>query len=243
MGDGSPQGANPVSLLQLKPKMELHGQITRVDLYGAFVDVGAEKEGFVHLSELRHGPVNKVGEAVQVGQGVTVWVRAVDPGNGKLELTMVKPLAYDWSELKKGMTVHGTVVRLEKFGVFVDLGAERPGLVHVSELSGNYVKDPADIVHVGDEIDVRILEVIRKKKQIQLSLKALEIKAEEGPAEPAEEPPITAMQAAFEKARETADRQGQAAPGPRTRKSNTDLKRREQEEIISRTLETSVRKP
>jgi len=164
MGDGSPQGASRVALHELKPKMELQGRITRVDLYGAFVDVGADKEGFVHLSGLRHEPVNKVGEAAQVGQAVTVWVRAVDPTSGKLELTMVKPLAYDWNELKKGMTVHGTVVRLEKFGVFVEVGAERPGLLHISELSSNYVRNPADLLHVGDEIDVLVLDVLPKKK-------------------------------------------------------------------------------
>ena len=211
MGDESPRGASRVPLVQLRPKMELHGQITRVDLYGAFVDVGAEKEGFVHLSGLRNEPVNKAKDAAQVGQAVTVWVRAVDPGAGKLELTMLKPLAFDWKELKKGMTVHGSVVRLEKFGVFVDFGAERPGLVHVSELSSTYVKNPADLLHVGDAIDVLILDVLPKKKQIQLSLKALEKKPEPEPSQPVEaapEPAMTSMQLAFEKARHASQPSG-----------------------------------
>jgi predicted RNA-binding protein with RPS1 domain len=244
MGDGSPQGANRVPLLELKPKMELRGRITRVDLYGAFVDVGADKEGFVHLSGLRLEPVNKVGEAAQVGQAVTVWVRSVDATSGKLELTMVKPLAYDWNELKKGMTVHGTVVRLEKFGVFVDLGAERSGLLHVSELSSNYVKNPADLLHVGDEIDVLVLDVLPKKKQIQLSLKALERKPEPEPehAEAPPEPAMTSMQIAFERARQGA-RPEQAASSARPRKPKSGLKRQQQEEIMARTLETSVHKP
>ena len=241
MGDVTPQGANRVPLAQLKPKMELHGRITRVDRYGAFADVGAEKEGFIHVSGLRQGPPEKPGEAVQVDQSVTVWVRSVEPGHGKLELTMVKPLAYDWNELKKGMTVHGTVVRLEKFGAFIELGAERPGLVHVSEISGSYVRDPSDLLKVGDEIDVRILEVIRKKKQIQLSLKALETKAEPETPEPPPEPPMTAMQAAFEKAQGSTP-QEPANPGAPSRKVKGSSKRQEQEDIIARTLAGSDRK-
>ena len=81
------------------------------------------------------------------------------------------------------MTVKGKVFRLETYGAFVDFGAERPGMVHVSELTRGYVKTPGEVVKEGDEIEAKVLEVNRKKKQIRLSMKALmpEIVEEEKP--------------------------------------------------------------
>jgi predicted RNA-binding protein with RPS1 domain len=71
------------------------------------------------------------------------------------------------------MTIKGKVVRLEKFGAFVEIGAERPGLVHISEMAHGYVKQPSDVVNEGDEIEAQILDFNRRKKQIKLSMKAL----------------------------------------------------------------------
>ena len=69
------------------------------------------------------------------------------------------------------MTVKGKVVRLETFGVFVEIGAERPGLIHISELSHAYVRTPGEVVREGDEVEAKVLEVNRRK-QIKLSIKA-----------------------------------------------------------------------
>ena len=63
---------------------------------------------------------------------------------------------------------------IEKYGVFVDIEAERPGLVHISEMAHGYVKTPTDIVQKGDEVNVKVLKVNKRKKQIKLSMKALE---------------------------------------------------------------------
>ena len=86
---------------------------------------------------------------------------------------MIQPLALEWREIKVGESVKGKVVRLEKFGAFVEIGAERPGLVHISEMAHGYVKVPGDVVKEGDEIEAQVLEVNRRKKQIKLSMKAL----------------------------------------------------------------------
>ena len=74
------------------------------------------------------------------------------------------------------MVRKGVVTRLEKFGAFVDIGAERPGLVHISEMAHGFVKEPGDVVKVGDEVEVQILKFSRRKKQIKLSMKALQEK-------------------------------------------------------------------
>jgi len=81
--------------------------------------------------------------------------------------------------LAPDMVVKGSVVRLESFGAFVEIGAERPGLIHVSELSHNFVRLPSEVVKVGDELEVKVLEVNRRKKQIKLSLKAMQENPEE----------------------------------------------------------------
>jgi predicted RNA-binding protein with RPS1 domain len=85
------------------------------------------------------------------------------------------------------MIVKGNVVRMEKFGAFVEIGAERPGLVHISEMAHGYVKSPSDILNEGDEIEAQVIEVNRKKKQIKLSMKALQ------PEPVKEEPPKPAV--------------------------------------------------
>jgi ribosomal protein S1 len=84
---------------------------------------------------------------------------------------MVKPPALPWSSIDVGATYRGTVIRIEKFGAFVDIGAERPGMVHVSEMADGYVGSPDDVVRVGDVIDVRVIKVNRKRRQIDLSMK------------------------------------------------------------------------
>jgi ribosomal protein S1 len=240
-----PAAAGKIQLATLKPKMALIGKVTRLGLSGAMVDVGAEREGLLHISALATEGVNRVQDVLQPGQEITVWVRKVDPEKGELQLTMIEPIAHDWNDLRPGLNVHGKITRIEKFGAFVDFGSERPGLIHISELSNEYVKDISSVVKVGEEIDAVILEVDRKKKQVHLSRKALEAKPqpkvveEELPEEP-EPKPITAMEAAFLKAQSGAD-QTLAEQSGRDR-SKAELRRRQQEEILNRTLQTAPRK-
>ncbi len=237
----TPGAVRPLS--QLAPKMELHGTVTRIDLSGAFIDVGAEREGFAHISALAEQHVNRVEDVVKLGQSVTAWVRKVDAPHARLELTLVKPLQVEWSEIRKGAMVSGKVVRLEKFGAFVEIGAERPGLIHISEMANGYVKDPAEVVKVGDTVEVLVLGVDHRKKQIQLSLKALEVRAAKvvEEEEKTEEPSLTAMQAAFLKAQQSAE-PPQAAGGDRPAQGSGGKSRREQEDILSRTLQSASRK-
>ncbi len=155
----------------LESKTKIKGTIAKITIGGALVDLGPEQlPGVIHISQLQKEHLTKVEDAVQVGQEVEMWVRRAKKDH--IELTMIEPLALEWREMKPEMTTKGKVERLEAYGAFVDIGAERPGLVHVSEIAHGYIKDPSQIVKVGDEVDVMILEVNRRKKQIRLSMKA-----------------------------------------------------------------------
>jgi ribosomal protein S1 len=165
------------STTTLEPKSKLSGKILKTTLAGALVDVGQSIPGVIHISQLSKDPVNKVEDVIKEGQTVDVWVRRVK--KDRIELTMIQPLALEWKEIEPDMVVKGKVVRLEPYGAFVDIGAERPGMVHVSELAHGYVKTPGEVVKEGDEVEAKVLDVNRKKKQIKLSMKALEPVIEE----------------------------------------------------------------
>jgi len=157
----------------LKPKMQLSGIVKRLELYGAFIDLGQGLTGLIHVSKLGGEQVNRVSDVLKEGDEVMVWVEKVDPERQQIMLTMVPPLAVDWTELQTDRPYSGKVTRLENFGAFVNIGAEREGLVHISELSHDYVKHPSEVVKVGDEVEVKVLGFNRRKRRIDLSMKAL----------------------------------------------------------------------
>lgn len=243
-------------LSEIKRKMHFSGKVIKTTLAGAVVDIGLGTPGVVHISQLQTEPVNRVEDVVQPGQTVEVWVRRVFPKKNRIELTMIEPLGLEWRELNKDMVIKGKVTRLEKFGVFVDIGAERPGLVHISEMTHDYIKSPGDLVKEGDEIEVKILNVNRQKKQIKLSMKALEeppvkvVKEKEpqpqqakgqAQAEPVEkeEPVPTAMEMALREAMERSKSREEEQPVKGKGKSKTSND--EIEKILSRTLQQKAR--
>jgi len=171
---------------EVKLKQHFSGKVVKPTLAGAIIDIGLEKPAIIHISQLLpttpDQTIKRVEDAVEVGQTVEVWVRKIKEDH--IELTMIKPLDLEWRELKKGMTVRGKMFRLEKFGAFVEIGAERPGLIHISELAHGYVRTPSEIVSEGEEVEAQVLDVNRRKKQIKLSLKALQpepVKSEDSP--------------------------------------------------------------
>lgn len=161
---------------ELNVKAHFSGKVVKTSLAGALVDIGTGTPAYLHVSQIvteqPDQPIKKVDDVLKVGQEVDVWVKKVR--EGRVELTMQKPLDLDWKDIKAEQVVKGKVVRLEKFGVFVEIGAERPGLIHISELAHGYVKTTGDVVKEGDEVEAMVLDVNKKKKQIKLSLKALQ---------------------------------------------------------------------
>ncbi|HET9908685.1 MAG TPA: S1 RNA-binding domain-containing protein [Anaerolineales bacterium] len=246
---------NIASETTLAPKTKLSGKVLKTTLAGALIDVGQSIPGVIHISQLSEGSVNKVEDVVREGQTVDVWVRRVK--KDRIELTMIQPLGLEWKEIEPDMIVKGKVVRLEAYGAFVDIGAERPGMVHVSELTHGYVKTPNEVVKEGDEVEAKVLDVNRKKKQIKLSMKALEPVIEEFkpakredtkgpgrrgprkekpveevvPQEEPKEPELTGMQVAWQEALNKAN----AERAYKVKRSKS--RSQEQDDILNRTLE------
>lgn len=170
----TPPQVPTLTFSDLKPRMEVTGTVKRIELFGAFVDIGVGKDGLLHISQISDKPIKNVNDVLTEGQTVSVWVSRIDAERERVDLTMLKPLAMPWNELQVGQAVSGRVVRVEKFGVFVDIGAERPGMIHVSELSSGFIGSPDDMVKVGDDLQAKIIKINSRKKQIDMSVKALE---------------------------------------------------------------------
>jgi small subunit ribosomal protein S1 len=220
------------ALSEIRPKQELKGIVKKIELAGAVIDVGAEAEALLHISQIKATRVKNVGDHLKEGEEVTVWVRKVDTAKNLISVTMIKPPAVSWNEIQVGQVFQGKVIRIEKFGVFVDVGAERPGLVHISELSSDYVTSANDVVEKGADVEVKVIGLNRKKNQIDLSMKALTVppKVEEVEGEVEKIP--TAMELAFQRAQNQ-----RGSKEAETSAKRTDRKAAKREELLRRTLE------
>jgi len=176
-----------MSLDELEVGQKLKGTVVNTAPFGAFVDFGAEKSGLVHISCLQDGFVDDVSAVVQTGDEVDVWVKSVDAFSGKIGLTMVesklggggggRPSAdlTVFQDIPYGEKIKGTVKRIQDFGAFVEVEAEgqvATGLVHVSQMSDDFVDDPWAIVSEGQEVEVTIRDVDVGAGKMSLSMKS-----------------------------------------------------------------------
>jgi small subunit ribosomal protein S1 len=219
------------TLAELQVGAQLNATVKAIELYGAFVDIGIGSDALLHISQLGKPNVRNVEDVVKVGDTLSVYVLKVDPEAKRVAVSLVKPAKLNWDDIREGMTFDGEVVRVESYGAFIDIGAERPGMAHISELAEGFVKQASDVVKVGDKVQVRVLKYNRKKKQIDLSLKPADIERVQM-IEDDDEPQMTAMQAALEKAMRgdggAADRLAATAKKAKQRAT--------QDDIIARTL-------
>jgi small subunit ribosomal protein S1 len=218
----------------LEPGLKTEGKVVRLEKFGAFVDIGADTDGLVHVSEMGTGRVANPSDVVREGEMITVWVKEVDRKARRISLTMKEPPEVDIRALKPGTVLTGKVVRLESFGAFVDVGAGRDGMIHVTEMGRGYVGSPSEILSVGDEVHVKVLEVDPRRGRISLSMKDLptdDVVIDE----PEEEAP-SAMEVALRMAMEEQGMFLPTRPESRRRQKSRQHRDREQDEIIFRTL-------
>ena len=172
------------------------GRVRNLTDFGAFVEVGEGIDGLIHISDMSWTErVEHPSEVLQKGEQVEVAVLSVDAERQRLSLGLKQLGPNVWDnyaeEHQQGEVVEGKVTKLTNFGAFLDLGGGIEGLVHVSEISDQHIKDPADEFKVGDSLKVKILKIDTETKKISLSAKGLEASADEGdpePEAPAEEP-------------------------------------------------------
>ena len=163
--------------LSQNPFLELSGTVTRVENFGAFVELDNGIEGLVHKSELSWGKVIDVSDAVTVGDRLRVKVLKISKEDTRVRVSLsVKSVSQDpWETVDEKISIskpmEGTITKLEKFGVFVELSPGIEGLLLTGELSSNKkIKHPSDVVKVGDKISVYVKEIDRLKRRISLSL-------------------------------------------------------------------------
>src|SRR6266508_5680993 len=181
------ESGKPRRVKDLEPGMELEGRVTSIALYGIFVDIGVGRDGLVHISEMSDSRIDSPSDIVQIGDTVKVRVKSVEPDGRRISLTMRtkerageprsrgrKKLELDrekLASLRIGDNIEGTVTGIAQFGVFVDIGVGKDGLVHVSELAEGRVEKAEDAVQVGQTYTFKILEVDADGTRISLSLR------------------------------------------------------------------------
>jgi small subunit ribosomal protein S1 len=162
------------------------GVVSSIVNFGAFVDLGGV-DGLVHVSELSWKHIDHPSEVVEVGQEVTVEVLDVDMDRERVSLSLKATMEDPWQQFARthaiGQVVPGKVTKLVPFGSFVRVDEGIEGLVHISELAERHVEIPEQVVQVGDDIFVKVIDIDLERRRISLSLK----QANEGAAAAAEE--------------------------------------------------------
>jgi len=243
-------------VVRLSVGQEITGKVKQVTDFGAFVDIGAGRDGLVHISELTVGRVTNVKEVVEEGQNVTVWIKRLNRERNRISLTMISPDTRTIRDLQEGEVVEGVVSRMVPYGAFIDIGVGTDALLHVREMGNNYVEKPEDVVEIDEKLEVRIITLNRRRRHIDVSIKGLREEPEDENSESAGAEAaqgeggegqvvdkfenvdvLSPMELAFKRAMEAGGEEV-VLPKSRRRRRRQQRARTEQADIIQRTLNT-----
>jgi small subunit ribosomal protein S1 len=175
------------------------GVVSSIVNFGAFVDLGGV-DGLVHVSELSWKHIDHPSEVVEVGQEVTVEVLDVDLERERVSLSLKATQEDPWRQFARthqiGQVVPGRVTKLVPFGAFVRVEEGIEGLVHISELAERHVEIPEQVVQVGQEIMVKVIDIDLERRRISLSLKQANESVSGEP--PAFDPALYGMEAQYD---------------------------------------------
>lgn len=176
--------ANKAKILNsLEIGQVLEGTVQRLTPFGTFVDIGGI-DGLVHISEMAWHHVEHPSEVVQVGDTVQVQVLKVNAESERISLSIKAAQKGPWDtvteQFEVGSIVNGTVKRLVSFGAFVEIAPGIEGLVHISQIAHRHIGTPHEVLEEGQEVSVKILDIIPSEKRVSLSIK----ETEEAPEEP-----------------------------------------------------------
>ena len=162
-------------LESLKKGERRQGQVSSIVNFGVFVDLGGGVDGLVHVSELSWKHVEHPSEVATVGQDVEVEVLDVDLDRERVSLSLKATQEDPWREFERknqtGEIITGQVTKLVPFGAFVRVGEGVEGLVHISELAREHVESPEEVVQVGQQVRVKVVDVDVSRRRISLSIK------------------------------------------------------------------------
>ncbi len=167
---------------------KFEGEVRSIEDYGVFVDIGAV-DGLVRTSELTWNRVGHPKDIVNVGDKITVIVKSYDPEKKRVSLSAKDPDENPWTKFVADYAVDdvikATIVSITEFGAFAQIIPGVDGLIHISQISTQRVTNIASVLTVGQEVDVKIIDIDTDKSRVSLSMKAL--MEDEAPAEEADE--------------------------------------------------------
>jgi small subunit ribosomal protein S1 len=153
----------------------LTGRVTRVESFGAFVEVEEGLEGLLPVSEISWQRIRHPSDVLKDGDTIKLVVISLDPTAKRMSFSLKQAGPDPWSQVKDkyavDMVVPGKVTRVVDFGAFVELEPGLEGLVHVSELAASRVRAASDVVKPGQDVQVRILEIDKDARRISLSIR------------------------------------------------------------------------
>jgi small subunit ribosomal protein S1 len=166
------------TLDQIKEGSVVTGVVKNITDYGAFIDLGG-MDGLLHITDMSWGRVKHPSELLNVGDEIQVKVLKYDTEKERVSLGMKQMQPDPWETVKAaypvGAKLKGKVVSLAEYGAFVEIGDGVEGLIHVSEMSWTKrVKHPSQVVNIGDEVEVQVLEVDPETRRISLGMKQLQ---------------------------------------------------------------------
>jgi small subunit ribosomal protein S1 len=203
-------------LESLRKSERRHGVVSSIVNFGAFVDIGGGVDGLVHVSELSWKHVDHPSEVVSVGQEVDVEVLDVDLDRERVSLSLKATQEDPWREFERkhqtGEVIAGQVTKLVPFGAFVRVGEGIEGLVHISELSDQHVESPDQVVQVGEQVRVKVVDVDVSRRRISLSTRRVAEESEVLPEPEVEAEPTdqVAAEVAPEPSPETSEAEAQS---------------------------------
>lgn len=180
-------------LASLQPGEIIEGTVQRITDFGAFVDIGGI-DGLVHISQFSYEHIEKPSDVVKEGQKVNVKILSVDRENERISLSIKETLPGPWTNIAekapKGSVLEGVVKRLVSYGAFVEVFPGVEGLIHISQISHKHIGTPQEVLSEGQTVKVKVLDANEAEQRLSLSMKELEERDEEIPAnyEAPEEP-------------------------------------------------------
>ena len=162
-----------------QPGERVHGIVTRVLDFGAFVELEPGIEGLIHVSEMSWArKVRTPSDVVKPGDTVEAVILAVSAGERRISLGLKQALGDPWADVAKkfavGSVIEGPVTSITKFGAFVQLSEGVEGMIHVSDISAEKrINHPQDVLRVGQPVKAQVLEVDIEKRRLKLGIKQL----------------------------------------------------------------------